>query len=114
MRRRTQSVDFGPIALEIADQSAISGRWGEPFGAANSTDALKLKRLMGSEASGASTPEDLFLAQGDSAGGVTASVGRSFQFRSQAFGILKLATSLADASSPIATLNSPIVLLNKV
>jgi hypothetical protein len=103
MRRRTQSVDFGPIALEIADQPAISGGVGEPFGAANSTDALKLKRLMGSEASGASTPEDLFLAQGDSAGGVTASVGRSFQFRSQAFGILKLATSVAGASSPIAT-----------
>jgi hypothetical protein len=103
MRRRTQSVDFGPIALEIADQSAISGGWGEPFGTANSTDTLKLKRLMGSEVSGARAPENLFLAQGDSAGGVTANVGRSFQFRSQAFGILKLAASVAGASSPIAT-----------
>lgn len=103
MRRRTQSVDFGPISLEIADQSAISEGWGEPFGAANSTDALKLKRLMGSEASCANSPENLFLAQGDSAGEVTASIGRFFQFRSQASRILKLATSVARASSPIAT-----------
>ena len=103
MRRRTQSVDFGPIALEIADQSVISGRWGESFGAANSTDTLKLKRLMGSEASGANTTENLVLNQGDSAGGVTTSIGRSFQFRSQAYRILKLASSVAGASSPIAT-----------
>jgi hypothetical protein len=103
MRRRTQSVDFGPISLEIADQSAISGGWGEHLGAADSTDALKLKRLMGTEASRANTPENLFLAQGGSAGEVTASVGRSFQFRVQASRIFKLATSVACASSPIAT-----------
>lgn len=103
MRRRTQSVDFGPIALEIADQSAISGGWDESFGTANFTDALKLKHLMGSEVSGANTPENLFLAQGDNAGEVTTSIGRSFQFRSQAYRILKLASSVAGASSPIAT-----------
>lgn len=103
MRRRTQPVDYGPITLEIADQSAISGVGGESFVAANSADVLKLKRLMGTDASGVITPEDLVLTQGDNAGEVTTTFDRTFQFHSQAYRILRLAISVARASSPIAT-----------
>jgi hypothetical protein len=103
MRRRTQAVDFGPLALEIADQSGIFGGWSEPLGAANSSDAIKLKRLMGGKAPGSSSLENLFLPEGDNAGEVTTSFGQILHFRPQALQILKLAASVARASSPIST-----------
>jgi hypothetical protein len=103
MRRRTQAVDFGPIALEVSDQSVSSGGWDKPLGDANFSDALKLKRLMGSKAPGSTFPENPLVPEGDNAGELTTSVGQILHFRSQTGQILKLAVSVARASSPIST-----------
>jgi hypothetical protein len=103
MRRRTQSVDFGPISLEIANEGSNSGSWNAPVGDASLTDALKLKQLMSRGAASGSIHENLLVAQEGIVGEVTANIRRSPQFGEEMSRILKLTVSLADSSSPIAT-----------
>jgi hypothetical protein len=103
MRRRTQSVDFGPISLEIAHDGSSSGSWNAPVGEASLTDALRLKRLMSRGATSDSTHENLRVVQEDHVGEVAASIGHPPQFGEEMSRIFKLAVSLANSSSPIAT-----------
>lgn len=103
MRRRTQSVDFGPISLEITNDGSSSGSWNAPVGEASLTDALKLKRLMSRGAARDSIHQNLLVVQEDHVGEVAASIGRPPQFGAEMSRILKLAVSLANSSSPIAT-----------
>lgn len=103
MRRRTQSVDFGPMALEIANEGSNSGSWNAPVGDASLTDALKLQRLMSRGAVSDSIHENLLVAQEGIVGQVAASIRRSAKFGEEMARILKLAVSLADSSSSIAT-----------
>lgn len=103
MRRRIQSVDFGPISLEVTHDSSSSGSWNAPAGEASLTDALRLKRLMSRGAASDSTHENLRVVQEDHVGEVATSNGHPPKFGAEMSRILQLAVSLANSSSRIAT-----------
>lgn len=103
MRRRTESVDFGPISLKMADQGISTMEWGAPGGEASVTDAMKLKRLISGNGMGESVADNFPVAREDMVGEVTASTGRPPQFGAEVTRIIKFAVSIAYSSSSIAT-----------
>lgn len=103
MRRRTESVDFGPISLKIADQGASTIEWDAPSGEASVIDAMKLKRLMGGNGFGESIADNFPVAREEMVGEVAANTGRPPQFGNEVTRIIKLAASVAYSSSSIAT-----------
>jgi hypothetical protein len=103
MRKRIESVDFGPISLDIADKGASAMDWGEPSGEASLTDVLKLKRLIGISGVAESIHDNPPLVREDIVDEVAASVGQPSKFGAEVSRIIKLAVAITHSSSSIAT-----------